>query len=112
MSLRTLGCGEVTPAHYGTTQTFAGWVQTLRAKGTMAFLVLRDRTGQVQFVCKKEEMANNGLGPLFDQIVALTPESVVSLTGLVNKTEKAKAGFEVIPTGGKVLNAAATPLPF
>ncbi|MES2155338.1 MAG: aspartate--tRNA(Asn) ligase [bacterium] len=112
MTLRTLGCGQVTPAHFGTTQTFAGWVHAVRAKGVMAFLVLRDRTGQVQFVCKKEEMQGKGLGALFDQIVALTPESVVSLTGLVQKTEKAKAGFEVIPTGGKVLNAAATPLPF
>jgi len=112
MSLRTLGCGQVTPEHFGTTQTFAGWVQTVRAKGTMAFLVLRDRTGQVQFVCKKEEMTGKGLAPLFDLIVALTPESVVSLTGLVQKTEKAKAGFEVIPTGGQLLNAAATPLPF
>ncbi len=112
MTLRTLGCGAVTSAHFGTTQTFAGWVQTVRAKGTMAFLVLRDRTGQVQFVCKKEEMANAGLGELFDKVVGLTPESVVSLTGLVQKTEKAKAGFEVIPTGGQILNAAATPLPF
>ncbi len=107
MTLRTLGCGEVKPAHYGTTQTFAGWVQTIRAKGTMAFLVLRDRTGLVQFVIKKE-----GNGPLFDQLTPLSPESVVSITGLVQATEKAKAGFEVIPSAAKVLNVAATPLPF
>lgn len=107
MSLRTLGCGEVKPAHYGTTQTFAGWVHTIRAKGTMAFLVLRDRTGQVQFVIKKESNA-----ALFDQLTPLTAESVVSITGLVQATEKAKAGFEVIPTDAKVLNVAAAPLPF
>jgi aspartyl-tRNA synthetase len=107
MTLRTLGCGEVKPAHYGTTQTFAGWVHTIRAKGTMAFLVLRDRTGQVQFVIKKESNA-----ALFDQLTPLSAESVVSITGLVQATEKAKAGFEVIPAAAKVLNAAAAPLPF
>lgn len=107
MTLRTLGCGEVTPAHYGTRQTFAGWVDTLRAKGTMAFLVLRDRTGRVQFVIKKD--ADEAL---FTMLGALTPESVVSIEGLVQATEKAKAGFEVVPASAKLLNAAATPLPF
>jgi len=107
MSLRTLGCGQVKPQHYGTVQTFAGWVHTLRAKGNLAFLVLRDRTGTVQFVVKKESAP-----ALFDTLTALPPESVVSITGLVQATEKAKAGFEVVPQGARVLNVAATPLPF
>lgn len=105
--LRTLGCGQVTPEHYGTEQTFAGWVHALRAKGTMAFLVLRDRTGQVQFVAKKETDA-----ALFDAISALGQESVVSIRGRVQATEKAKAGFEVIPAAVSVLNRAESPLPF
>jgi nondiscriminating aspartyl-tRNA synthetase len=112
MTLRTLGCGDVKPEHYGTTQTFAGWVHNVRAKGSLAFLVLRDRTGQVQFVFKREEMQAAGKGALFDEMSTLTPESVVSLTGLVQKSDKARAGFEVIPSAGIVLNTAATPLPF
>jgi nondiscriminating aspartyl-tRNA synthetase len=107
MALRTLGCGQVTPAHYGSSQTFAGWVHALRVKGNLAFLVLRDRTGQVQAVIKKDATP-----ALFDQLAPLTPESVVSVTGLVQATEKAKAGFEVVPTALQVLNVAATPLPF
>ncbi len=107
MTLRTLGCGQVTPAHYGTSQTFAGWVHALRVKGSLAFLVLRDRTGQVQSVIKKDATP-----ALFDQLAPLTPESVVSVTGLVQATEKAKAGFEVVPTAINVLNVAAAPLPF
>lgn len=107
MTLRTLGCGQVKPDHYGTSQTFAGWVDALRVKGNLAFLVLRDRTGKVQFVAKKE--ANEAL---FTTITGLTPESVVSIAGQVLATEKAKAGFEVVPASATVLNAAATPLPF
>jgi nondiscriminating aspartyl-tRNA synthetase len=110
--LRSLGCGQVQPSHYGTRQTFAGWVHTVRAKGTMAFLVLRDRTGSVQFVLKRDDMEKAGLGTLFQDLVGLAPESVVSLTGDVRATEKAKAGFEVVPVAGTVLNRAAAPLPF
>jgi nondiscriminating aspartyl-tRNA synthetase len=107
MTLRTLGCGQVKPVHYGTLQTFAGWVHNVRVKGNLAFLVLRDRTGQVQFVLKKD--ANPAL---FDMLTPLTPESVVSIAGTVQQTDKAKAGFEVIPGSAKVLNVAQAPLPF
>jgi nondiscriminating aspartyl-tRNA synthetase len=107
MPLRTLGCGEVTPAHYGSVQSFAGWVHHLRVKGSLAFLVLRDRTGQVQFVAKRDADA-----ALFDQVAQLGPEAVVAIEGRVQASDKAKAGFEVVPASVRLLNAAAAPLPF
>lgn len=110
MSLRTLGCGEVNPEHYGTEQTFAGWVHSLRAKGNIAFLELRDRTGHVQFVLLKKQLEETA-PELFDQLTRLTDESAVSITGLVKESEKAKAGFEVLPTAATVVNKAQTPLP-
>lgn len=110
MSLRTLGCGEVTPDHYGTEQTFAGWVHNLRAKGNIAFLDLRDATGRVQFVLLKKKLADEAPG-LFEELTALSDESCVSITGLVKESDKAKAGYEVLPTAATVLNAAETPLP-
>jgi nondiscriminating aspartyl-tRNA synthetase len=110
MSLRTLGCGEVTPNHYGTEQTFAGWVDSVRAKGNIAFLELRDQTGRVQFVLLKKKLAEEA-PELFDQLTKLTPESCVAITGVVNPSEKAQAGFEVLPSAAQVLNVAATPLP-
>ncbi|MGB1697771.1 MAG: OB-fold nucleic acid binding domain-containing protein, partial [Thermoplasmatota archaeon] len=110
MSLRTLGCGDVRPEHYGTEQTFAGWIHNVRAKGNIAFLDLRDNTGNVQFVLLKKMLAESA-PELFAQLTKLTPESVVSITGLVKESEKAQAGFEVLPTSAEVLNVAATPLP-
>ncbi|HET6399211.1 MAG TPA: aspartate--tRNA(Asn) ligase [Candidatus Thermoplasmatota archaeon] len=106
-ALRTLGCGQVQSEHFGTEQAFAGWVQTVRVKGDLAFLVLRDRTGQVQAVLKRQNDA-----ALFDRLTRLNPESVVSLRGRVEATAKAKAGFEVVPISAEVLNEAAVPLPF
>lgn len=110
MSLRTLGCGEVTPDHYGTQQTFAGWVHNLRAKGNIAFLDLRDGTGRVQFVLLKKRLADDAPG-LFETLTDLSDESCVSITGTVQASDKAKAGFEVLPAAATVLNTAATPLP-
>ncbi len=110
MALRTLGCGDVTPDHYGTEQTFAGWIHNLRAKGNIAFLDLRDRTGNVQFVLLKKKLAEDAPG-LFEELTSLSDESCVSITGMVQASEKAKAGFEVLPTAAEVLNRAATPLP-
>lgn len=110
MSLRTLGCGDVRPEHYGTEQTFAGWIHNVRAKGNIAFLDLRDSTGNVQFVLLKKMLAESA-PELFATLTKLTPESVVSITGLVKESEKAQAGFEVLPSSAEVLNVAATPLP-
>ncbi len=110
MTLRTLGCGDVLPEHYGTEQTFAGWVHTLRAKGNIAFLELRDQTGTVQFVLLKKMLAESAPG-LFETLTDASAESAVSITGLVKESDKAKAGFEVLPTAGTILNKAQTPLP-
>lgn len=110
MSLRTLGCGEVTPEHYGTTQTFAGWVHSLRAKGNIAFLELRDHTGHVQFVLLRKKLEAEAPG-LFETLTALSDESCVSITGTLQESDKAKAGYEVLPTAARVLNTAAAPLP-
>lgn len=98
------------PEHYGTEQTFAGWIQSIRAKGNIAFIELRDNTGKVQFVLLKKTLSESA-PELFETLTKLTPESVVSITGLVKATEKAQAGFEVLPSAAEVLNVAATPLP-
>jgi aspartyl-tRNA synthetase len=110
MTLRTLGCGEVKPDHYGTTHTFAGWVHSLRVKGNIAFLELRDKTGHVQFVLLRKKLDEDAPG-LFETLTALSDESCVSITGTIQPSVKARAGFEVLPTAAQVLNAAAAPLP-
>lgn len=110
MSLRTLGCGQVKPEHFGTTQTFAGWVHNVRAKGNIAFVDLRDRTGHVQFVLLRKTLDEQNPG-LFETLTSLSDESCVAITGLVQQSEKAKAGFEVLPSTARVVNRAMSPLP-
>ncbi len=58
--------------HIGKTITIQGWVDSKRDHGKVTFVDLRDRTGLVQCVG-------------FQKMGELTPESVVSITGLVKE---------------------------
>lgn len=74
-----------TPNLIGQTATICGWVDAKRDHGKVTFVDLRDRSGVVQTVGVKK-------------MAELTPESVVSLTGLV-KQRPAKLINSDLPTG-------------
>ena len=48
--LRTHTCGELREKDAGKKVKLAGWVDTVRAHGKLAFFDLRDRYGKVQVV--------------------------------------------------------------
>lgn len=58
----------------------AGWVQTVRAHGKIAFFDLRDRSGAIQVGAFGEEIAR--------KVASLHTQDVVKLTGLVKKREE------------------------
>lgn len=103
---RTCRCGEVTEAYIGKKVTLMGWVQTVRNKGGIAFVVLRDRSGLIQIVA--EDTGDRRWG-------SLKPESAVAVVGTVAKRAGAvnphmKTGtIEVIPEELRVLSTAQTP---
>ena len=71
----------------------AGFVENLRNKRTMAFLVIRDVTGKVQVTLEKEK--NPELAALVD---TLTVQSVVTVEGEVVANDYVKlGGIEMIP---------------
>ena len=83
-----------------------GFVQARRDQGGIKFLVLRDVTGTVQCVVMKQS------GEVFDQVGALSLESVVEVFGLVKEQKQAPNGFEVEIKSLKVLSVAeALPIP-
>lgn len=87
--------------HLGETITLKGWVHNLRHLGSLAFLVLRDRSGLVQCVLESELAA-----------AAISAESVVAVTGKVVAASKAVGGIEVNAVKVEVISPAANPLPF
>ncbi len=81
---------SVTP---GATYRISGFVENLRNKRTMAFLVIRDITGKLQVTLEKEKYPE--LAALVDQ---LTIQSVVTVEGEVVANEYVKmGGMEMLP---------------
>lgn len=81
---------DITP---GETCRISGFVENLRNKRTMAFLVIRDISGKLQVTLEKEK--NPELAALVDQ---LTIHSVVSVEGPVVANEYVKmGGMEMLP---------------
>ncbi len=85
----------------------AGWVQTIRKKGKIAFILLRDRGGVVQVTALKNEMGEEDYG----RLTKVQRESVIAVRGKVQKSEYVKRGFEILPIEWELLNEADAPLP-
>jgi asparaginyl-tRNA synthetase len=77
--------------HAGQTVTVRGWVTHLRSSGKVAFVVLRDGSGQLQGVVVK-----NGVAPeTWDAFGQLTHETSVAVTGEVRADARAPGGYEL-----------------
>jgi nondiscriminating aspartyl-tRNA synthetase len=61
-----------------------GWVQALRDQKRVQFIVLRDETGLAQVVLAKDDPPS----PLNEQVSALTPDSAVTIVGMVVADER------------------------
>ncbi len=86
--------------------TVQGFVENIRNKRSMAFIVLRDTTGKLQLTIEKEKHPE--LVPIID---AITLESVVTATGVVFDSEFVKLnGKEMLPDELRV-ESIAEPLP-
>ncbi|HYM44906.1 MAG TPA: aspartate--tRNA(Asn) ligase [Solirubrobacteraceae bacterium] len=75
-------------ARVGERATVRGWVQAVRDQKRVQFVVVRDEAGAVQAVLGKDEPPS----PLNEAVSALTPESAVTLTGLLVADERVNLG--------------------
>ncbi|MFO8078184.1 MAG: aspartate--tRNA(Asn) ligase [Thermoplasmatota archaeon] len=105
-ALRSHYSKEVSEEEFNQTISVAGWVEDIRNLGAVAFIILRDKQGTLQITGLKKEHPE-----LFEQLVSLPRESVVAVSGLCQKSEKARNGYEILPAEVIVLSQAKTPLP-
>ena len=77
--------------HVGDDVTIAGWVETTRAHGKVAFAEVRDGTGVVQGVFFKKEMEEEQ----WNVHETLTQECTVALTGTVREEPRSPGGYEL-----------------
>ncbi len=105
-NLRTHYSQDVSSKEHGKKISVAGWIEEIRNIGSIAFIIIRDKKGTLQVTgLKKEHPA------IFKTLVELPRESVVSVTGLCQKSDKARNGYEIIPEKIDVLSKSETPLP-
>jgi asparaginyl-tRNA synthetase len=77
--------------HEGASVVVRGWVQTTRAHGKVAFVVVRDGTGIVQCVVARNEVPEAA----WQLVQELTLESSVHVTGVVRADPRAPGGYEL-----------------
>ena len=103
---RNVFCGDLRISDVGKDVQVAGWVNSIRNLGGLAFLTLRDETGIVQII--SEDLS---------KIEGLTRESTVTITGKVRKrtdvNPKMKTGdIEILLDTITVLGKSLNVLPF
>ncbi|MDP4000477.1 MAG: aspartate--tRNA(Asn) ligase [bacterium] len=82
----------------GKTVQLDAWAAVIRHQGKIVFLVLRDISGTMQAVAFDKA--------LVEKLNELTPESVVSVTGLVKEAKQAPDGVEIEVQSYEVLSAS------
>ncbi len=108
--LRSHTCGELRISNVGKTVTISGWVQSIRDKGSLLWIDLRDRYGITQITIETENASTD----LVNIAHSLGREFVISVTGKVaerySKSDKIETGdIEIYPDKIIVLNPAITP---
>lgn len=89
--------------------TFSAFIDAIRDKKWVMFVILRDSTGKVQMTIEKSEEAN---AQLLELMSSVSVESVISVTCKVVANEAVKlGGIELIPSNIEVTSKADT-LPF
>jgi aspartyl-tRNA synthetase len=84
--------------------TIAGWVNRTRDLSHIRFILLRDRTGEIQIVIKPDTPE------MFE--IPIGREDVLQITGCTVRSHVANAGVEFIPNNIKIINKSNQPLPF
>ena len=101
---------EEISAYEGQEVTIKGWVYNRTRKGKLAFLLIRDGSGFVQCVAFKPDLDPD----LFEEIIRLTQESAVIVTGKVRADQRSPGipgGYEVGITNLEVVQVAADDYP-
>ena len=107
---RSHTCGELTQANINEKVTLSGWDSTLRDKGFMMWIDLRDRYGITQIILDEERSSKE----LFETARSLGREFVIQVTGTVieraSKNPNIPTGnIEILAENITILNESALP---
>lgn len=93
--------------HIGSEVNVSGWISDLRNLNKIKFIILRDRSGDMQCVALKSETPED----VFNSINSLARESVIEIIGTVSKNTESKWGIELLIKHINIINVPIEPLP-
>ena len=97
-------------SYIGKEIVFSGYVDTIRDKKWVQFVVLRDQTGKVQMTIEKSDENNKNIVEI---VSSLPVESTVKINCKVVSNENVKLnGIELIPSSIEVTSKRLAELPF
>jgi len=77
-----------------------GWVQEIRILSKIKFIILRDRSGDMQCIALK----NHTTDSIFEMINSIQKESVVKIMGKISENKESRWGIELLIGDLQVLN--------
>jgi len=99
---RTHYSNQIGPDLDGQDVTLVGWMHTLRDKGRIKFIILRDEYGTVQITLPQKKVSEE----VFEKSGTLKPEYALAIQGKVVAAKQVASGAEIIPTGIRIINTA------
>ena len=107
--VKTIFIGDVQAGKYdGQEVELMGWVKRTRGSNKIRFIVLRDSTGVIQCVVKRDAVGDE---PFEDAKGALI-ESSIKITGMINVDERADGGHEMVASSVTIVGRVNPERPF
>lgn len=94
--------------HDGQKVELKGWIKRSRGSNKIRFVVLRDSTGSIQCVAKKDAVGEE----CFENIKSALIESSLIIHGLANPDERADGGYEIIVQDVEIVGPVNPDTPF
>jgi asparaginyl-tRNA synthetase len=102
ISIRSLG------SHIGERVRLLGWVRNHRSSGKIAFLIVRDGTGEIQVVVARHEVDDDTWQAVTTRVAY---ESSVEVEGIVRADDRSPSGVELTASRVEVLGDSSNDYP-
>ena len=101
--------GDVQNGDYdGQEVELKGWIKRTRGSSKIRFVVLRDSTGTIQCVAKRDVVGDDA----FEAIASALIESSLIVRGSVNVDERSEGGHELVVSGVEIVGPVDPERPF
>ena len=107
--VKDIWIGDVQNGDYdGQDVELKGWVKRTRGSNKIRFVVLRDSTGTIQCVAKRDVVGDDA----FEAIASALIESSLIISGTVNVDERSEGGHELVVSSVEIVGPVDPERPF